>query len=111
MKSAAPTKRASAAKRPRQTMRDTAGQVFQRTKQVIESLSGFGRQAYWIWDYKRQRMVAGSENLATLYGYTQDEIDAMPGNWSAVVHADDLQAMNRGSKAPRTRGCQPRHYQ
>lgn len=93
MKSAATAKRASSTKRARHALRDTAAQVFQRTKQVIDSLSGFGRQAYWVWDFQQQIMAAGSENLAALYGYTQEEIDAMPGTWSAVVHPDDLKVM------------------
>ena len=61
-----------------------------RTKALVESLAEIGPQGFFVWDYARNAMVAGGDKIASLYGYTLDEIEALPQGWSSIVHPDDL---------------------
>ena len=64
-----------------------------RTKALIESLAEIGPQAFYVWDYQRNAMAAGGDKIAALYGYTVEEIEALPQGWSSIVHPDDLTVM------------------
>ena len=69
-----------------------------RTKALVESLAEVGPQAFYVWDYEHNAMVAGGDKIASLYGYTLDEVEALPQGWSSIVHPDDLVVMTDGIK-------------
>lgn len=61
-----------------------------RTRALIESLAEIGPQAFYVWDFERNTMAAGGDKLAALYGYTVEEIEALPMGWASIVHPDEL---------------------
>lgn len=48
--------------------------------------------AYYIFDHKKKKMLLGEAELACLYGYTVEEIRALPEGWSSLVHPEDRAA-------------------
>lgn len=66
-----------------------------RTRELIAGLADLGPQAYFVWDYGRNDMLAGSDRIAALYGYTEDEIRAIPGQWGGIMHPEDMPLMTR----------------
>ncbi|MDB6075135.1 MAG: hypothetical protein JWO89_2775, partial [Verrucomicrobiaceae bacterium] len=68
-----------------------------RTKALIESLAEIGPQAFYVWDHELSKMTAGGDKLAALYGYTADEIEALPHGWASIVYPEDLGAIMRST--------------
>ncbi len=77
------------------------------TKALIESLEEKGPQAFYVWDHALNSMVSGGDKIARLYGYTQEEIEALPLGWGSIVHPDDLlvitSSLERLAKAGKNR--------
>lgn len=68
-------------------------QMLGRTKDLVEGLAEIGPQAFYVFDFQKNTMVAGEDKLAALYGYTPEEIEALPQGWGSIVHPDDLPTM------------------
>ncbi|MDB6137213.1 MAG: Sensor protein, partial [Verrucomicrobiaceae bacterium] len=75
--------------RRRETSQD---RLLGKTKALIESLAEIGPQAFYVWDYEHNQMAAGGDKVAALYGYTVEEIEALPHGWASIVHPDELPA-------------------
>ena len=61
-------------------------------------LSDIDERVAYIYDFERQTFIEGGEKLATAYGYSVEEIHAMPAGWDSIIHPDDL-ATVRASNA------------
>lgn len=66
-----------------------------RTRELIAGLADLGPQAYFVWDYRSGDMLAGYDKIAALYGYSEEEIRALPGGWGGLVHPEDIPLMRR----------------
>lgn len=58
-------------------------------EKLLENVLAMGHHAFYIFDYRKQQMVMGEQDLATLYGYTVEELHALPERWVSVIHPDD----------------------
>jgi len=45
--------------------------------------------AFYVYDYRQGRMILGERELAALYGYTPEEVQALPESWVSLVHPED----------------------
>ena len=60
------------------------------TRALISGLAGMGGHGYFVWDFESNKMIAGGDRLAELYGYTEEEVEKRPGGWASLVHPEDL---------------------
>ena len=60
------------------------------TRALISGLAGMGGHGYFVWDFESDKMIAGGDRLAELYGYTEEEVEKRPGGWASLVHPEDL---------------------
>lgn len=77
------------------------------TRALIAGLTGIGGQGYFVWNHSADRMLAGGDRMAELFGYNDEaEVEKFPGRWAALVHPDDLairhRMMNRLHRASST---------
>ena len=60
-----------------------------RFEKLLESVLSLPHLAFYVYDYQKGRMVLGEKELAALYGYTPEEVHALPESWVSLVHPDD----------------------
>jgi len=85
-----PSNQKPSKRRPKELVEpDSAPLLLANTRALIAGLAGIGGHGYFVWDYAAQRMIAGGDRLAELYGYTEAEVEALPGSWGSLVHPDD----------------------
>lgn len=58
-------------------------------EKLLESVLSMAHHAFYVYDYRKGRMVLGEKELAALYGYTPEEVHALPESWVSLVHPDD----------------------
>lgn len=59
---------------------------------LLESVLSMPLHAFYIFDHRRQQMLLGGPEIASLYGYTLEEIHALPEGWASLIHPDDRSA-------------------
>ncbi|MCW0218936.1 MAG: PAS domain S-box protein [Prosthecobacter sp.] len=62
-------------------------------------IDGIEKRVAYIFDFESQRLLENGDRLANLYGYTADEIFALPGAWNTLIHPDDLERVNASTEA------------
>ena len=67
-------------------------------EKLLETVLSMPHHAFYIFDYRKQQMLLGEPELASLYGYPVAEVHALPEGWASVIHPDD--------RAPRRRAPQ-----
>lgn len=63
----------------------------QRFENLQKSLLKTPGQAFYVFHYPTQRFLIGEEENAALYGYTAEEIRALPEGWMSTHHPADLE--------------------
>ena len=84
-------------------LHDTA-QQFEKLQKSLLKTPG---QAYYVYHHPTHRFLVGEAENAALYGYTVEEVRAMPQSWASTHHPSDLQKiaaatekfLNSGPKA------------
>ncbi len=73
------------------TTRKQAEAKLQESKRFIERVANASPNLWYIYDHIEQRNVYTNRELATVLGYTPEQMEAMgSGLLSAIVHPDDL---------------------
>jgi len=62
-------------------------------------IEGIEERVAYIYDLENQVLVENAERLAGIYGYTPEEISALPEGWDSLIHSDDLGAVRAESEA------------
>jgi len=70
-----------------------------RFEKLLESVLSMPHHAFYVYDYRQGRMILGERELAALYGYTPEEVQALPESWVSLVHPEDRELHDRLLKA------------
>ena len=68
---------------------DGAAEPQVRFDKLLESVLTMRQHAFYVYDYRQGRMVLGERELAAFYGYTPEEVRALPEGWVSLVHPED----------------------
>lgn len=62
-------------------------------------IDGIETRIGYIYDFENQVFIENGEKIAAIYGYSLEEIDALPEGWDSLVHSDDIETVKEGREA------------
>ena len=80
------------------SLEDSGSERMRRFDKLLESVLSMRNHAFYVFDYRQRRMVLGERELAAFYGYTPEEVRALPEGWSSLVHPEDRASQDERMK-------------
>ena len=68
------------------------------TAMLLQGLLSVMRYAFYVFDVRLGAIAQGEKEMAALFGYSPEEIHALPQSWLSLVHPDDVPIHDQSQK-------------